>query len=256
MAQNEIAIATRDPKALYHAVKILKGLKIGFTVCAPNDFECDIAKVVITTEAEESQNKDGRTVLVGTDPDPDSVTIDIMIRLLEIYNPTCIVIGVDPGMRFGLALVIDGKSVHTRNSSSPIDAVKRTLSWIDHMKRLYHDSVIIVKVGTGSPLYSALYLRGIFSRGNVAMVELVNEQHTTFAGSLHSDQSSASMIAARHGRTPSESDVTLEPKDGHVRSLKRLVARITDGSRSLTTEEAQSVLVGTSSLESIINGVA
>jgi len=253
MARIEVAVATRDPKALYNTVRLLKALKLGFNVCNPGDSQCEVAKVVITTEDEAWGTEDSRIVKIGSEPDTDVTAIEVRIRLLGIIRPSVIAIGVDPGMRFGLAMIADGNSVHTKTVSSPIEAARHTLTWLHHIRQEYPDSETVLRIGTGSPLYSALYLRGVIDKAVGSVIELVDEHHTTIAGGAISDQSSAVIIASRHGRTPSSSDIVLEPKEGDVKALKLLFVRLTDGRSSLTTNEARLVLAGSLSLEKLVD---
>lgn len=253
MSQTRVAVATRDPKVLFHAVKLLEGLKLGFSVCNPGDPECQVAKVIITTEDEAWSTEDDRIVRVGSEPDPDSTTIEIRMRLLGIRHPSIIAIGIDPGMRVGLALTMDGRPVHTKTLSSPMEAARQTLIWLDYVTGKYPACNTILRIGTGSPLYTVLYLRGVLNQTAETAVELVDEHHTTIAAGAGSDQSSATIIASRHGHAPSSSDVLLEPKEEYVKSLKQLFVRLTDGKRSLTTSRARLVLTGSLSLEKLVD---
>jgi hypothetical protein len=251
--QTKVAVATRNPRALYNAVKLLKSLGLGFNICNPGDTECSVANVVITTEDEQWPVGDDRVVRVGRDPDPDIAAIEIKMRLLRIKRPSVVAIGVDPGMRIGLAITMDGIPVHTKALSSPIGAAHDTLVWLVHITAKYPQSETVLRIGTGSPLYTALYLRGVVNKAGGTAIELVDEHHTTIAAGAGSDQSSATIIASRHGRAPSKSDLTLEPNEEYVKSLKRLVARMTDGKRSLTTVKARLVLAGNLSLDGILD---
>ncbi|RDE15147.1 MAG: hypothetical protein C4K47_03025 [Candidatus Thorarchaeota archaeon] len=253
MGETKVTIATRNPKVLYQTVKLLESLEVGFSVCNPGDSECDTANVVITTEDEAWSAIDSRIVKVGPDPDPDLTAIEVKMRLLGIKRPSITAIGVDPGMRIGLAITMDGRPVHTKTVSSPVEAAKLTLDWLYHVTKKYSEGETLVRVGTGSPLYSVLYLRGILGKITATRIELVNEHHTTVGGGADSDQSSATIIASRHGRVPSGSDILIEPKEEYVRSLKQLFARLTDGRRSLTTGRARSVLTGGTSLEKLLD---
>jgi hypothetical protein len=253
MGQTKVAIATRNPKVLYHTVKLLKSLKLGFNVCNPGDSECDTASVVITTDEEAWSAADHRIVKVGLDPDPDLTAIEIRTKLLGLNRPSIITIGVDPGMRIGLAISIDGRPVHTKTLSSPIEAGQHSLQWLRHITMIYPDCETILKIGTGSPLYTVLYLRAVLGKTAGISIELVDEHHTTLGGGAGSDQSSATIIASRHGRALGASDTLLEPKDEYVKSLKQLYSRLTDGKRSLTTTQALSILTGSQSLENLLD---
>jgi hypothetical protein len=228
----------------------MKRLGIGFIICAPDDKKCDTSQVVITTQSEATQFHSSRLVVVDEVSNDDTTAIEIMLALLDIRNPSVIAIGIDPGMKFGLALVADGVAIYAITASTPRIAAISTFHWITVIRRHFRNPVL-VRVGTGSRLYSALYLRGIKDRAtNGFKVEMVDERHTTKRG--ESDKSSATLIASRRGRPVSDEDFVLDTKAGYVRSLKRLVAKVTEGRLILTSAQAKSVLLNETTLEEIL----
>ncbi len=252
MSGFEVAVATRNSKILYLVVNLLKRLDISFVLCTPDDKECATAKVVVTTTNESKNLSAQSLVLVEDIFNPDTTAIEIMLRLMGIHEPSMVVVGVDPGMQIGLALVADGNTVYTKTAQTPSIAANDTLQWIAFFNQLVPGRVL-VRVGSGSRLYSALYLRGIQSAFGEFQVELVDERHTTKVGA--SDQSSAVLIAARKGRRVTEDDLVLQVKDGYMKSLKHFFSRITDGKIALSKGEAKSILLDERSIESILDGI-
>ena len=237
MPRYEVAVATRNPKVRYLVVNLLNRLGIGFVLCAPDDRKCGMSQVVITTEAEASQYQASYLVL--------------MIGLSDVRDPSVIVIGIDPGMKFGLALAADGAAIYTTTASTPFAAVNHTLHWIAVVQQHFQNSVL-VRVGTGSRLYSALYLRGMKDSAiNRIQIEMVDERHTTRVGK--SDKSSATIISSRKGRPITEKDLILEAKEGYIVSLKHLVTKVTEGRQSLTSAQASSILQNEMTLEEILS---
>jgi len=250
MQRYEVAIATRNPKVRYLAVKLMKRLGIGFIICAPDDEKCDTSQVVITTDSEATQFHAGRLVVVDETSNDDTTAIELMLAILDIRNPSVIAIGIDPGMKFGLALVADAVAIYAITASTPRIAANYTFHWLSVIRKHFGNPVL-VRVGTGSRLYSALYLREIKDRAtNGFHVEMVDERHTTKMGK--SDKSSATLIASRKGRSVSDEDFVLDTKAGYVRSLKRLVAKVTEGRLILTSAQAKAVLMNELSLDEIL----
>jgi hypothetical protein len=247
----EVAIATRNPKLRYRILKLLNRLKIKYVVCSPDDFECEYAKVIVTTKAEASRFGENPLVLVenGTN---DEFVIPLMMKLNDIRKPMNVVLGIDPGMRFGLALVIDGITVHTKRVNSPTFAAEISIRWIHQLICNSPECQLCIRVGMGSLLYSTLYLREVLRRDNELTIELVNEQNTTRIGK--SDQSSAILIAGRWGKSlGSHPDLSLEPKGGYVKSLKRLISQLTEGKQSLSTEDALAIIRDEKPLDSFLS---
>ncbi|MHA2117975.1 MAG: hypothetical protein ACW98J_03565 [Candidatus Thorarchaeota archaeon] len=251
MPRYEVAVATRNPKVRYLAVNLLKRLGIGFVLCAPDDRRCGMSQVIITTESEASQFQANHLVVVDETLNDDATSIEVMIGLFDVRNPLVIAIGIDPGMKFGLALTADGTAIYTTTASTPFAAANHTIHWITIVQQHFQNS-ILVRVGTGSRLYSALYLRGMKdSNTQTIQIEMVDERHTTRVG--ESDKSSAALIASRKGRRVADEDLYLEVKEGYVKSLKRLVKKVTEGRLSLTSAQAFSVLQNEMLLEEILS---
>jgi hypothetical protein len=214
MTRGEVAIATRNPKTLYLVMEVLKGLDLDFVICEPNGAECLIAKVIITTSNEAKGLDPERVVIVEDDLNEDSMVIALMLHLLDIKEPTSIVVGVDPGLRFGLALVIDDNVILTKISTSPAKAARFTLRWLTAVNNSFSQEPVI-RVGTGSSMFAAFFLREITPHVDSTLLELVNE----------------------------------EIRESHVQSLKHLVLDITNGNRRISTADAQAVLLGDKTLE-------
>ncbi|MFX0106949.1 MAG: hypothetical protein ACFE7R_01565 [Candidatus Hodarchaeota archaeon] len=250
MPRSEVALATRNPKVLYLVSRLLKSLGVEFVMCSPKEKRCKIARVVITTSGEVKHFHPNQVVIVEDSAfDEDATTIDIMVKLLDIGTPSTVVIGVDPGMTFGLALLIDGKTVHARSTGPPVIAADETLRWAAKIKQRYQNETV-VRVGTGSKLFATLYLRYLRGHSGDFRVELADERHTTLVG--ESDSQSAILIASRRGRKVTDSDYVLDPKNGHIKSLKRFYSRLTGNSKSLSTEDAKSVLLDRLTIEDLM----
>ena len=252
MSRFDVAIATRKPKTLYVAVKILKRLGIDFEICTPEDEKSGSAKVVITTEEETANLDPSRLVIVQRNSDEDHIEIEVMLKLFGVDEIKEIVIGVDPGLRFGLAFVVNGCVVFSRTRSSPHDAVNLTRKLAIYSHQRFPDNRFSIRLGTGSRLYYVLYLRALTNAISGVGIELVDEHHTTLPGGYATDQSSAIMIAARTGRNHSKKDLKLKPKPGYIRALKHLVAKLTNNDINLSTEDARSVLLDRTTLASIL----
>ncbi len=252
MLKWQVAIATENPKVLYLVIELLKKLNLQFEVCTPGNPRCQEAKVVVST-LEDSSNHNS-LVIVNETMDPDFTAIEILAKLNDIQDPAVAAIGVDPGMRFGIALVIDGIVLFKSSLTSPGSAARMTSRLESYVYHLFPKCKIIVRAGTGSKLYTALYLRTMHEEFPNLNVELVNEHRTTLSSGITSDQSSAILIAGRSGRLHEASDRILEPKVGYVRSLKLFVQRFTRGKREITTDEAHAILLGELSLDRILSG--
>lgn len=255
MTVSDIAIVTEDPKLLYHAVKLLRRLDIQFIVLTPNEADSTIAKVFICTTDEASKFphiSHDRFVLVSEPFKPEVTAIELLMKILDISTPFEIVIGVDPGVRFGLVLVADGKCIYGKTCSSPFEAARSINRWGDFVSAKISKCSFIVRIGTGSKLYTTLFLRALRRTHTSFQIELVDEHNTTHPGK--SDQSSAYLIASRTGRLPIKSDYEIDKKDGFIKSLIHLVDGLTEGLVKLSHDEARAILDDKTTLERFLDG--
>ncbi|MDH4213255.1 MAG: hypothetical protein ACFFCT_07285 [Candidatus Odinarchaeota archaeon] len=251
MRRWEAAVATENPRILYQAVQLLKRLDIDFIICYPTDNRCNQSQVIITDVPDYFQHHEG-LVLVQENFDMDFVRITIMARLRMIQTPSKAVIGIDPGMTSGVALVVDGIVLYQISLAIPSAVVELSCRLIGYIHTLFPSCQSIIKVGTGSKLYSTLLLRAIFHKTQELEIELVNEKNTTLSGGAGSDESSAIIIAGRSGRKVISSDMLLEVKVGYIRSLKQFVIRLTRGKRALTSNEARAILLDELTFDEIV----
>ena len=252
MPKWEAAVTTENPKILYRIVKLLKEIDVKFVICSPVDHRCEHAHIVISGPDDNSLQHKHR-IEINEDFDDDFVRIEITSNLHDIYNPSRTIVGIDPGMTFGIALVIDGIAVYSCSLTSPDEVVVLTQTLLKHAHTLFPASEQIIRVGTGSKLYTALILRSFRNSTIISSLELVNEHRTTIISGARSDESAAILIAGRTGRTMTDSDINIEPKAGYIRSLKQYVSRQTRGKKSLTSDEARSLISGERALEDVLN---
>ncbi|RLI58745.1 MAG: hypothetical protein DRO93_09355 [Candidatus Thorarchaeota archaeon] len=252
MTPQDTVVAIRDAKIRYLIMRSLERMRIPFTVGRFSDSICQVAKAIITDE--DMTGKDERVILVKNEDDVEGAVIVTVALLNGVTRGTNAVIGVDPGLRFGLALIIDGKVLCTTSAISPVHAVRQTLRWITIIRQnLVHCSVLI-RVGDGSRFFLALYLRALQRASSRVTVQIVDEHHTTLTSGPDNDRSSATIIAQREGVAVTDNRLCLERREGYIRLLKRLFGQLTGGNR-LSTDEAEDILAGRRSLDEAISAV-
>ncbi|MHA1958746.1 MAG: hypothetical protein ACW99U_00790 [Candidatus Thorarchaeota archaeon] len=251
MVRPEIVVATRNPKVLYQAVSLLKKLDFAFEVLEPEDKGVLLATVAIVSSDDKiSGLNPQRSVIVSEQLDEELVTIQIMMKLFRFHRPTSATIGIDPGMRFGLALVIDGYVITTRTLSTPHDATDLLLRWERYVSELFPEMTLTVRIGTGSRLFTVLLLRSFPSSFHLVKVELVDESNTTVMG--ETDQMAAVLIASRNGRKLTETDFSIDPKKGHVHTLLQMKSKLSEGKHKATKQQARMVLLDRMTLKDFL----
>lgn len=198
----KIAVATVSGKAYYKLVTELKKREIAFLSLKPWDpMPLDI-DVVITTEKERNLVKHPK-VLIYEDSLDSATIIDEAARLIHgKKNYERVVVGIDPGETFGIAILGDGNVIETYSCSSTEETVKAILQAF----RKIPTSVNVVKVGD-APIYTKELLPLLDdSLPENVTIEIVSEAGTShFTGdAIHRrgirDMMSAAMIAGRKGQ--------------------------------------------------------
>ncbi|MEM2142583.1 MAG: hypothetical protein QXS20_01045 [Candidatus Thorarchaeota archaeon] len=249
MFRVDVAVVTRDPRSLYRAVALLKQMDVSFAVCDQEDPALQNAQVILTDDVETSE-QDPRTVIMNND---DQITmLEILLRLRGISTPSTIVIGVDPGMRFGLALVIDRAVILKHTAVSPPDAATTTKHWIKYLMSRFPMCRTMIRIGTGSKLFAVMYLREV-SDVETALIEIVNECNTSVSVGPGADSSSAVLIANRTGRSVSGNDYVVSTRSGNLESIRRLHTYLTQGKGHLSNEDARAIVEGHKLLSDLLD---
>jgi len=198
----KIAVATVSGKAYYLLVNELKQRSLDFLSLTPYESVPLDIEVVITTPAERSLIEHPRILVYDDQTDPASVVNDTIQIIGGKKSYETIVVGVDPGKTFGLAVLRNGNVLETVTCPS----IDETLSTIIDVLGKLQSANRVVKVGSGAPSITTQLLSVLDQAlpEDVA-IEVVNEAGTSrFMGeTLHKrgsrDAFSAVKIAERRG---------------------------------------------------------
>lgn len=146
----KVAVATVSGKAYYLIVNELKKRNIPFMSLLPQDPIPTEVKVVITTKEEQHQISHDKILTYENGAEPEALITEAMriIQGKESYEK--IVIGVDPGEVFGLAVLADGKVIDTENCFSIEETLNKIKNVIKSFEKVNVNSLHI-KIGDGVP---------------------------------------------------------------------------------------------------------
>jgi len=199
----KIALATVSGKAYYLLVNELKKRGLPFLSLKPSDnIPLDI-KVVITTEKERGSIEHSN-VLVFKDEQDASKVVDEAVQIVKGKRGyEKLVIGVDPGKTFGVAIVGDGNVLDTSSCSSLRETVNIILEALDKSSAPMN----IIRIGDGAPEYTTELINSLDEAlSSEVTLEIVSEAGTShFMGETAQrrelkDAMSAIKIAERKGR--------------------------------------------------------
>ena len=115
-------------------------------------------------------------MVYDSETEPDTVVNEAMkiLQGKEVYEK--IVIGVDPGEVFGLAVIADGKVNETGNCFSVQEALTKISSIIKNVD--FSSTAVSIKIGSGVPTYKELIETLDFTLPPEVVLEVVSEAGT------------------------------------------------------------------------------
>ena len=172
----EVAVATVQGKAYFLIVNKLKERDIPFLSLVPGEAVPKNIKVVITTKQEKHLIRHERILVYDSETAPDAAANEIrkILQGKEAYEK--IVIGIDPGEVFGLAVIADGKVNETANCFSIHEALSKVNSVIKNID--FALTAVIIKIGNGVPTYKKLIEAFEAELPNEVTLEVVSEVGT------------------------------------------------------------------------------
>ena len=199
----KIALATVSGRAYYKMVNELKRKGLPFLSLKPWDpIPLDI-KVVITTKEERHLVAHPNVLIFEYESNPTSVIDEAVLGVQGKRSYEKVVVGVDPGKTYGVAVLGDDNVLETLNCSGSKEAVNVIL---DDLNR-FPATVSVVKVGDGAPAYTKGLLPSLDETlPQETVIEVVSEAGTSrfMNETAHRrglrDAMSAIEIAGRNGQ--------------------------------------------------------
>jgi hypothetical protein len=150
----KVAVATVSGKAYFLVVRELRERNIAFLSLIPGDPVPTEVKVVITTEKERHLINHERILVYDSETDPGTVVNETVKILQGKESYEKIVVGIDPGAVFGLAVLADGRVNETENCFSVqevLDKIKNIIKVVD-----VSSTLVSVRIGNGVPAYKKI----------------------------------------------------------------------------------------------------
>ncbi len=200
--KDKVAVATVSGKAYFLLVNELKERAANFVSLIPGDPVPAEVKAVLTTTKEQPLIKHDRVIVYDVNQPPINVVNEALRAAQGKERYDKVVIGVDPGEVFGVAVVADGKVSEAVNCFGVYEASKGIG---DLVKGFGESAEVKVKVGNGVPVYKDLIERLDSELPLGVALEIVSEAGTDRPAKDGShrrglrDIASAIRIAARSG---------------------------------------------------------
>jgi len=174
----KVAVATVHGKAYFFIVNELKRRSIPFLSLSPDESVPVEIRVVVTTQNEKQKITHAKILVYDPKIDPEVLGSEIVKVLHGKENCGRIVIGVDPGEAFGLAVIADDTVIDTENCFSikeTLQMIKRTLRTVDFSR-----TSVTTKIGSGVPIYNDLLKLLDEELPPQVLLQIVGEAGTNF----------------------------------------------------------------------------
>ncbi len=237
----EIAVVTSDMKLYYRVVKELKNEGIGFISMKPGEIIPKEIKCIITSSNEKKLILHPNILTVDTE---DSYPIVPRLRfILTEGEPSLIIVGVDPGKTYGIAVLINENVLEAHKAFSSKEAseiIKNILKTFPAVRK-------IIRIGTGNPIYYKQLLE--FLNNVDADLELVNEFETSSGSRATKDTKAAIAIANKKGLKPQEFEKLRTIKKGVIKHIQKMSRQASQGKITIDESNAIKVARGEISLD-------
>ncbi len=151
--REKVAVATVSGKAYFLLINELKERNVDFVSLMPGDAVPAEVKAVITTAKEKPLIKHEKILVYNENQPPISIVNEALRVAQGKERYEKVVIGVDPGEVFGVAVVADGKVEEARNCFGLNEAEKEIVNLV---KGFDSATEVKVKIGNGVPIYKEL----------------------------------------------------------------------------------------------------
>ncbi len=174
--RSKIAVATVSGKAYYLLVNELNKRRIPFLSLIPGEVIPPSIKVVITTEDERKRIEHPSVLIYNPEEEPSAI-VDEAVRIIQnkkTYEE--LVIGIDPGKTFGVAVLGDGNILEKKEQLTLEMAIDSVLTAINR----HPAQTCKIKIGDGVPeLAEEIASRLEVSIPEDATLEIVSEMGTS-----------------------------------------------------------------------------
>ncbi len=241
-----IALLSREPRFYYRVIKELKERDVDFIVVDDIEKIPEDVSVILTSKKEENKlkkiKKDKK--IVTNVEDAIRIANGFKSKFKELF------IGIDPGLKPGIAFIGDGIVVRVARAYSPEEIKKEIESFLKN----YKADKIVFKVGDGGGIYRDRILKTLQENFRHD-IEIICERSTTPSISKEFNRATKDIIAAinialKVGKIIKEK-IEPMPNDGEIRKIQ-IRSREISGKITISRDLARKVALGELSIEEAI----
>lgn len=237
-----IGLMTQNPRTYFEMLEALREQNLEFVTLEPDEPLPANIGAVITTDEERARIYFDRVV---TDEEPDVAIAKAKMMMAGADHVRNLMIGVDPGVTPGVAVLADGIVLSRYLADSP-EAVSRIIGGVAEE---YPAAEVVVRIGNGDRTNRNRIFNALWEHGH--RLEIVDERNTT-KRSHTPDEDAAVEIAMTPGYSPRKKQET-DPCPGEIRNIQRISRLESSGSVTVSKDLAKKVAKGELSLSEAID---
>lgn len=236
-----IGLQTEDPRTYFEMLGALREQRAEFISLSFDDPIPSNIGAIITSEREKHRVPFDKII---TDPDPATAIAKARRLLSNDSSVKELVIGVDPGVKPGLAVIGDGVVTLRCLAPSP----ESVAPMLEDITQEYPEARVTVRIGHGDRTNRNRIFNSLWDNGY--RLEIVDERNTT-KRSHTPDEDAAVEIAMTPGYRPIKKQ-EIEPCDGEIRNIQRLSRLESSGAVTVSKDLAKRVALGEITLDDAI----
>jgi len=228
-----LVIQSDDFKFYYDVAARLRHLGIPFTHIGSSDAIPAGGSLVLKRGEEGVFSTGGRITLTG---DSESVSVRAWLvfnGLVDMHSRVCV--GIDPGERPGIAVLVEGKQIVTATAPYPEAAAFYTAV----LSSLVGREKLLVRIGNGDPTNRDRIIGAVWE--GAGRVEMVDERRTSRMSG--SDEEAALLIGRSKGEAVRQRP-DVSPSIGEIKNIQRRSRLSSGGLATLSRQYAEAVAKG------------
>ena len=240
----KVGILVSDARLMFEMIEALKADRIPFEIIDRKNRISQNIAVIVTTESDRP-DKFSRKIIICDAKRIETVAREAKAALRSGSRIRNLTIGIDPGSKTGVAVLIDDSFV----DSAVIDRPEDVAPIIQEFSALYHSESILVRIGNGDRTKRNRIFNSIWDLG--LPIEIVDESNTTKL-SNQKDVDAAIEIALTSGYRPVKRQLVM-PSDGEITDIQRKSRISSGGNLTISRALAEAVAVGEISMDQAID---
>lgn len=239
----KVGVLISDAKLLFEVLESLRNEDLPFEILESKKRVAKEIRVVISTEEDKDQTAFRRIISCSMD-NIHSCINEAKAAITSSGRIRSLIIGIDPGIAPGIAVMADQSLVDSAHVNSPEAAADAVREFV----RIYKSDEVLVRIGHGDRTKRNRIFNAIWDLG--ISIEIVDERNTTPL-SDQKDIDAAIEIALTSGYRPGRKQL-IEPPEGEISDIQRLSRISSDGELTISRSLAKSVAKGECSMEEAI----